>query len=140
MLVTLSGDTDGFAQLAWTIPNQISRESWHDFEEAAEFGAIAVAIVLTLKLTGIPGVRRSAKGPGFDFRMGAKGDERGIFQDTARLEVSGILKGSKSKVEARLTKKLAQLERSDATQLAGYAAIIEFGSPEACIVKKAALR
>ncbi len=135
VVFAISGDQSDSAHVDWRVPNQASRDSWADLEEAAEFGAIAVAIVLTLKLTGIPRVRRSAKGPGIDFRMGICDDEQGLFQDTARLEISGILNGS-AKVKARLSKKLTQLGKSDASQLPGYAAIIEFGLPETRIVKK----
>ena len=47
-------------------------------------------------------MERSAKGTGIDYWLGVGKDQRGVFQASARLEVSGILKGNESKINARL--------------------------------------
>lgn len=68
--------------------------------------------------------------------MGGGKDQRGIFQRAARLEVSGILKGNKTKVAARLVEKLAQTKRSDDAGLPAYVVIVDFGGPEVRFVKR----
>jgi len=77
-------------------------------QEAAEFGACAIGIIIALQLTGLSGVERSVKGTGIDFWLVSDSDERGIFQRSARLEASGILTGSESTIRARVQQKLAQ--------------------------------
>jgi hypothetical protein len=78
-------------------------------------------------------VERSKKGPGFDYWLGNE-DEDGeeLFQRKARLEVSGILSGSRLQVQARVRQKKEQMKPSD--RLApGYVAVVEFGTPIACV-------
>ena len=135
VVLQLTGDNSGHGKLIWENIPLSSEHSWEDSEEATEYGAYAVGIVVALQLTGMQFVRRSAKGTGFDFRMGSSqsGD---LFQETARLEISGLLKGTEAGIQARLQKKLKQLTRSDSSNLLGYAAIVEFGAPEARLVQK----
>ena len=58
------------------------------------------------------------------------------FQKKARLEVSGIRKGSESDVERLVQKKCHQTERSDQTGLPAFAAVVEFSHPMAKVVKR----
>jgi hypothetical protein len=67
-------------------------------QEASEYGAYGVAITLALELTETAQVERSAKGTGIDYWLGDGRDERGIFQRTARLEVSGILRETRRRL------------------------------------------
>jgi len=97
--------------------------------------AYGVAIILALRLTQTPRVERSAKGTGVDYWVGDGKDRRGIFQCTARLEVSGILRGDEGKIAARLREKLSQTKRSNSTGLPAYVVIVDFGRPEARFVK-----
>jgi hypothetical protein len=80
-------------------------------------------------------VERSAKGTGIDYWVGS-GDSRGIFQRSARLEVSGILKGDRAKIKDRLREKLAQTDQSIKSGLSAHVAIVEFSNPEVMLVKK----
>ena len=61
-------------------------------------------------------------------------DDAEIF--LARLEVSGIFKGSSSQIGSKLKTKLEQTKASDDTKLPAYAAIVEFGSPEIRVSKR----
>ena len=110
--------------------------TWADLQEATEYGAYGIAIIVVLPLTDTPRVERSAKGTGVDYWVGEGKDQRGIFQRAARLEVSGILKGNKTKVAARLVEKLAQTKRSDDAGLPAYVVIVDFGGPEVRFVKR----
>jgi hypothetical protein len=89
-----------------------------------------------VQLTGFPRVERSVKGTGVDYWLSGDLDQHGIFQRAARLEVSGILDGDESKIVTRLKQKSLQTERTDKTCLPAYVAIVEFGSPEARLVKR----
>jgi hypothetical protein len=137
VLLDITGDTCALSSLKWCATSELGEETWADVQEATEYGAYGVAIVVALTLTETPKVERSVKGTGVDYWLGDGKDERGIFQHTARLEVSGILDGGKTKIGARLREKLAQTKRSDSAGLPAYVVIVEFGAPEASIVRSA---
>ena len=60
-----------------------------------------------------------------------------LFNHAARLEISGILKESRTNtIEKRLKDKMKQTEQSDETCLPAYISIIEFGKPKALFIKK----
>jgi hypothetical protein len=131
----VTGD-DGFtAGLRWSAVGRWDGSTWADLQEATEYGAYGVAIVVTLLLTNASHVERSAKGTGIDYWVGS-GDSRGIFQRSARLEVSGILKGDRAKIKDRLREKLAQTDQSIKSGLSAHVAIVEFSNPEVMLVKK----
>jgi hypothetical protein len=76
-------------------------------------------------------VERSKKGLGFDYWLGDEDDEE-LFTGKVRLEVSGILSGLRSQLQARVRQKKEQIKPSD--HLApGYVAVVEFGTPIACV-------
>jgi len=122
--------------LNWSDAIQDDESTWADSQEATEYGGYGVAIVVALPLTGTDRVERSAKGTGIDYWMGGVTEGRGIFQHTARLEVSAILRGDDSKIRIRLNEKLIQTERSEHTGLPAYVVIVEFSRPEARFVKR----
>jgi hypothetical protein len=135
VLMHITGDLRTTGSLTLDDADERDDGTWADLQEATEYGAYGVAIIVALPLTDMPRVERSAKGPGVDYWVGDGKDERGIFQRAARLEVSGILKGDEAKIAARLKQKLTQTERSDKTGLPAYVMIVEFGSPESRFVK-----
>jgi hypothetical protein len=67
------------------------------------------------------------------FRLGKKEDD--LFQNAARLEVSGIRRGP-ALVSARVRAKLKQTSQSDATGLPAIVVVVEFGTPVAEIGQK----
>lgn len=134
--LSLSGDMSGSGTLEWAKVSDAHHRTHADLQEAAEFGACAIGIVIAVQLTGVCGVERSVKGTGVDFWLVKDSDDRGIFQRSARLEASGILKGTQSTIEARVSQKLAQTKPTDGTGLLAYVAVVEFGSPEARLVAK----
>jgi hypothetical protein len=134
----VTGDICRPGSLKWCEVNEQDEGTWADLQEATEYGAYGVAIVVALRLTGTPRVERSAKGTGIDYWIGGGKDQSGIFQRTARLEVSGIFKGDQPKIAARLREKLAQTKQSDTAGLPAYVVIVDFGGPEAKFVKASA--
>jgi hypothetical protein len=136
LCLKLSGDKRGSGDFRWEAIDQRDSKTWADSEEATEYGAYGVAIVIAVQMTGIPYVERAAKLGSIDYWLGTGSEDYGVFQRTARLEISGILEGEESDINSRLQLKLRQTERSDETLLAAHAAIIEFSSPEARLVER----
>ena len=111
------------------------RRTYNDHEVATEHGAYGIAFMLIRRLTGLQVIEKSRKGTGFDYWLGADGDEL-PFQNKARLEVSGIRQGNPAKVAARVNQKRKQTKPSDASRLPAYVIVVEFGAPSAHVVKK----
>lgn len=130
----ISGDNEQDTILEWTHPEDetAARRTYADLPEATHKGAYAVAIVVVTTLENIPAVEQSPKGTGIDYWLSGE-DDTDIFK--ARLEVSGILKGTPSQIQSRLHTKLEQTKASDSTKIPAHAAIVEFSFPEIRIVK-----
>jgi hypothetical protein len=135
VILHITGNLSTSGSLTWDGAGERDDRTWADLQEATEYGAYGVAIIVALPLTEMPRVERSAKGTGVDYWVGDGKDQRGIFQRAARLEVSGILNGDEAKIAARLQEKLTQTKRSDTTGMPAYVTIVEFGSPESRFVK-----
>ena len=78
-------------------------------------------------------VQRSWKGTGFDYWLGLKEDE--LFQNAARLEVSGIRQGGDKDMEKRIKQKTDQISKSDRMRLPAFVVVVEFGRPLAAVVR-----
>lgn len=102
-------------------------------EVATEHGAVGIAVLLAQKEIGYTVIERSRKGTGFDYWMGEMSEH--LFQNKARLEISGIRKGDDQNVRARVNQKLQQINRSDGT-LPSYVIVVEFGQPLAEVQEK----
>src|ERR1700730_18242184 len=57
--------------MEWPPVDDQARRSHNDIQEATERGAYGIAILIICDLTGMVVVERSAKGPGFDYWLGA---------------------------------------------------------------------
>lgn len=118
-------------EVYWELQEQTEQleRAWRDREVATEAGAYGVAALLIDQLTDYTVVERSRKGPGFDYWLGPKQLATELFQGTARLEVSGIRRGSAVDIAARVRQKTRQIEPSDGI-LPGVVVVVEFGSPQ----------
>ena len=97
--------------LSWSEEvTEAKRRFWNDLEEATQQGAYAVAILLLRALTGYTVIERSRKGTGFDWWLGT---EDNLFQGKARLEVSGILRGTTRRLNSRIKARMTQTKQSD---------------------------
>jgi hypothetical protein len=118
--------------LLWDPPSEQAKRCWADLEEATEYGAYGIAIVLVHELTQLTVVERSRKKTGFDYWLGDRDDPAPLFQDKTRLEVSGILRGENTVVLAREKLKIAQVKRYESTEtrrLPAIVIVVEFGTP-----------
>ena len=129
----IEGDLSAQFQLFWPEVTQQMRDSWADLAETTEDGACCLAILIIQKLTDYKVIRRSRKKTGFDYWLGDK-ESQYPFQEKARLEISGILKGSKNKIEQRVKDKIKQTQQSNHLNLP--AVVVEFGTPMSQVVKR----
>ncbi len=126
------------AQIVWTVKLDLrAQSSFGDKDEAVEYGATCIAILLAVKLTKFPTVQRSCKGTGFDYWLGYPPTENELpFQKVSRLEISGIFRGDERNFTARIQRKKLQTSSSDSTNLPAIISVIEFSHPMASFVQK----
>lgn len=96
-----------------------------DQDEAAEYGAEAIALILGILRTDCRVIKKARKrGGGFDYWVG--NDPHGLFQEFARLEISGIFEeNSNNTINGRVKAKLEQLSKSDGI-IPGFVIVVEF--------------
>lgn len=118
----------------WAPVTDQSRRCYADMQEATELGACGLAILVVREATGLVVVERSKKGNGFDYWLGEEEYNELPFTG-ARLEISGLLSGTKTQIDSRIRQKKAQMKPTD--HLApGFVAVVEFGTPLACVESK----
>jgi hypothetical protein len=135
----VDGDFSDVFSVIWdgTITDQILR-AWNDRIELAEDGATGIAFLLILSLTTYTIVERAVRKTGIDYYLGHSGSDL-PFNKAARLEISGIFKGTMSEVRSRIKSKLEQTNASDG-EMPAYVVVVEFSRPLARVVKKAVAR
>jgi hypothetical protein len=119
-------DSVSGCRIEWDPASSDSHRFWRDEDEATEYGACGVAVLLIREATELTVIERCRKGPGFDYWLGSEEDD--LFEHKARLEVSGLRKADESAVRARVRRKAKQISVSDGA-LPGYVVIVEFGQP-----------
>jgi hypothetical protein len=125
--LSIQGDREKTIALVW--PNIFDEQmdrTWSDQDEATEYGAACLGILIVLDNTPYTVIQRSNKEFGFDYWLGQKDDT--LIQKKARLEVSGIFRGA-NRVDSRFRAKVKQTEQSDNTGLPVYICVVEFGTP-----------
>lgn len=130
-----------YIRLHWDeIVDDQMRRAWADLQEATEYGATAIAILLVLRNTEYTIIQRTAKGPGFDYWLLEEKnyDENDPFPEgTARLEISGMIDSDKdSEIKARVRDKIKQTEKSDNMKIPAVVVVVAFHQPEAHLVRK----
>lgn len=126
--MAVEGDHNAAYCLSWQQLTEKDHHTCADLQEATEYGAYGIAILVVRDTAGKTVVERSAKGPGFDFWIGDEEDAELPFQGLARLEVSGILDGHAAAIRARTGVKKKQVTPSDKLAPA-LIAVVEFGRP-----------
>ena len=131
----ISGDARGSATLEWEPTSDQMRRCWNDDEVATEHGAYGIATLLVPRITNLQVVERSKKGTGFDYWLGSSAETETLFQNKARLEVSGIRTGPEATIVGRVRRKLGQTEKSDAA-LSAVIIVVEFSGPQSRVAKR----
>lgn len=104
-------------------------------DDTVESGAYCLAMLVVEKLTKLRVTKQSQKRTGFDYWLSDSQNQMGL-QSHARLEVSGILKGSKGQLNQRLKEKVEQTKKSDNLRLPAYVVIVEFSQLQVRIKKR----
>jgi len=130
---TLKNDTEDF-QLFWDDLDPRVETTYSDLDEATEYGAMGIAILLSIKLTKSSTVVRSMKGTGIDYWIGDK--DGTMFQEKARLEISGIFSGTDSQFNIRIRQKIKQTNISDSSGFDCFVSIVEFSRPMSSFLSK----
>lgn len=132
--IVLEGEWTRQFSLRWNDVTQQMKDSRSDMDATVESGAYCLAILVLEKCAGLRVIKQSQKRTGFDYWLGS---EKNVgLQEMARLEVSGILKGSMTQINQRLKEKIAQTQKSDYLNIPAYVAIVEFSLPFIKIVKR----
>ena len=125
--LTVRGTIQASHVLNWAEVTGQARRTWADLREATEKGAEGVAILLIRRETGYVAVERAAIGTHIDRWLGYESDAP-YFQRKARLEVSGILRGSDGDVRRRVREKMDRLGLTS-HRLPAYVVVVEFSGP-----------
>ena len=131
----ISGDTGGEAILQWQPTTVQAQRCWNDDEAATEHGAYGIATLLVPRISDLQVVQRSKKGTGFDYWLGTSAEGDTLFQNKARLEVSGIRAGSEANIAGRVRKKIRQTQQSSSS-LEALVVVVEFGGPESRVARR----
>jgi hypothetical protein len=101
--------------------------SFADMVSTTEFAACALALLLVQELTNFKVIRQAVRGTTIDYYLGLTNANNDLlFNNVARLEVSGILKENKSNtVDGRLREKAKRLKPG----LPAIIAVVEFSKP-----------
>ena len=132
--ISVSGNYNTGFYLTWTTLDDNTKSSYI-LEEAVEDGAYGLAILVIRQLTPYKVIKQSFRGTGFDYWLGEH-DDFPPFQEKARLEVSGILKGTAGQLNWRMNEKIKQTTKSDGTKKPAFIAIVEFSQPICKIIKR----
>ncbi len=137
--IEIMGDYSETIELYWSnvVDSQVTR-AWNDSQEATEYGAAAIAIVILSKLTSYSIIERSFKGTGFDYWLGEGEYDENLLpfqQRKAKLEVSGIWKESETNtVDARVSLKRRQIDFRGEDNFPAIIIVVEFGTPKAKMI------
>ena len=117
-------------RLYWSqVLDKQMQQTWEDGEEATEYGAMGIAVLLVLKLTKYKILGRLVKGDRTDYLLG---NEKDPNNPVAKMEVSGILNATtNNSVNKRVGIKKRQVNKINNRAYPVYIAIIEFGKPAA---------
>ncbi len=139
IFIKVKTDTDTKKyEVVWDIEvTDKMRRTMSDPDRTTEFGAMCMAILMTLELTPYKGFEVSQRGTGVDFWLYEEDSDDLDLSASARLEISGIRKATtQNSVTSRLRIKKNQVKQSSSTGLPAYIAITEFSKPDAAFVKK----
>ena len=135
VMLTVEGDLEAQFQLTWEEVTQQIKDSRNDMDYSVENGAYCLAMLVIERLTDYKVVKQSKKRTGFDYWLGNKKEALGI-QQQARLEVSGILKGTIGQINQRMREKIKQTQKSDNLNIPAYIVVVEFSRPLLKITKR----
>lgn len=135
----VSGDFEEDFRLEWT-ENQDQRllKNWKDLNEAVEYGATAIALLLIQELTDLTFFSRVPQKGVADYLLSPKNSTLDFddFNPAAYLEVSGIWNESTGNtLTMRLSSKKRQIENTAGNTYPVFIVVTEFSVPKASIIQ-----
>lgn len=113
---------------------QAMRRTYADLDEATQFGACGMALLLAARELGARFVSRQVKGTAFDYFVAPPGvpavDPMDPFANCWALETTGILTGTASQVQQRIKEKRDRLVKAGMAY-PSMIAVVEFSEPRA---------
>lgn len=111
------------------------KDAVSDLIDAVEKSALAFAFLVVKDCTGMSVVRQAKRKTGFDYFLGQESDDdRLIFkhENTARLEVSGILQGDDTLIDSRFKEKFKRaLKYQQFVTMPVCVCVVEHSTPKA---------
>ena len=133
VVLSVTGVSSANYSLFWAPIDDQARKSWNDDQEATEYGASAIAVLLVQNQLGYAITSRARKGTGFDYWLG-RDSFTAPFKDEARLEVSGIRSGTSTAIRKRVRAKRQQVAQRS-SPLPGFVVVVEFSCPQAVLAQ-----
>lgn len=133
---SINGDLEGIFRLSWNEVTEQIFASRDDSDYTAENGAYCLAMLIIQHKTEYNVVKQARKKTGFDYYLAKKEAELPFQSNDARLEVSGILKGTNGQINQRLKKKIEQTKQSDNQKTPAFAIVVEFSNPTSKVAKR----
>lgn len=138
-LKVVDGKDTGFYVVRWQeddLDEEAVRRSYNR-DDATEYGAEAVALLISIDRTPYDAIERAITTKGIDYWLGFKNRKPNEpFHRAGRLEISGIMTETPTNsVRGRLKTKLPQTRPTDHT-FPVYIIVVEFGQPYATMVLK----
>ena len=112
-------------ELIWSATTERTKGAWANAIDATEAGACACALAALDLARGHVAVRRAETGTGADYYIGPPGSGLDDLEDCVRLEVSGVDRGNRQRLDTRLAAKVQQA-RAGASDLPAVAAVVGF--------------
>ena len=108
--------------------------AYGDMVKATEHAACAMAFLLVKEVTNFTAVEQSPRGTTIDYYLAPSRQDHLIFNHSARLEVSGILREDEGNtVDGRIRSKLTRLKEDEGLET--YIIVVEFSRPWSKLVK-----
>lgn len=131
--LSVNGDRTVVCCLTALPVDDAMRRTYLDIPEATEWGACAIAIMVIAKFTPYVVAKRSSKGNGEDYYLCKKDSQ--LFQDAARLEVSGTVK--RPHFYGRIKQKHKQICAFDSGSVPAFVVVADFSKPTPrCYMKR----
>jgi hypothetical protein len=134
-LLIVEGAHEAQFALSWTPLSDEIKDMNDDLIYAIERGAYCIAFLTVHQLSPFKILKQARRGTGFDYWLTDK-DATFPFQQTGRLEVSGILEGGKGQINARIKLKEEQITQSSVLGLPAYIVVTEFSHPISKMILK----
>ncbi len=125
--VQVIGDLEQLLAVSFGEVSEQLLKSHKDKEYAVEDGAYCLAMLIIEYFTDFTIAEQATKRIGVDYFLNKKGDASPT--PSGKLEVSGILKGTKQQINQRIRQKVKQVQKGGFPELTAFIIVVEFSTP-----------